>query len=86
MGRGGNKQKAKAYSIEVIRVGDKSDEIMRSIVKREIKKVLEKNGVIAYNLDDVLTKYITEETCNEQKEEEKSSLRTRINVKGNSTG
>lgn len=51
--------KPKPYSIKVVRVGNRSDEIVRELVKSKLEKVLEKNGAVAYNLDEVLHKYIS---------------------------
>jgi hypothetical protein len=59
--------KKKTYCIEYIQVGDRSDEIVRAIVKKEIEKVLEKHGAVSYNLDEVLSKYISGEMRNDQK-------------------
>jgi len=43
---------------------EKSDEIIRAFAKRAIMKALENNGAVAYNVDDVLRKYISEEMRN----------------------
>ena len=60
-------EKKKAYTIEVICVEDRTDQIVKSMVKRELKKILDNMGVVSYNLDEVLDKYITGEMRNEQK-------------------
>ncbi len=48
-------------------VGDQSAEIIRSIAKSEIQKTLDSHGAVSYNLDDVLSKYITGEMRNDQR-------------------
>ncbi|OXM82496.1 hypothetical protein CF651_30620 [Paenibacillus rigui] len=58
--------KKKPYKLNFICVEDRSDEIIRSLARTAIKKVLEKHGAVAYNLDEVLSKYISEEMRNEQ--------------------
>ena len=60
-------EKKKPYTIEVICVEDRTDQIVKSMVKRELKKILDNMGVVSYNLDEVLDKYITGEMRNEQK-------------------
>lgn len=59
-----NKTKGKAFKVTYVQVGDKSEEIIKNIVGSELKKALALHGVIAYNLDDVLSKYITGEMRN----------------------
>lgn len=61
------KEKKKSYNITFIQVGDRSDEIVKALAKREIEKVLEKHGAVSYNLDEILCKYISEEMRNEHK-------------------
>lgn len=58
------------YKIKIIRVGDRSDEIVRAIVKDALETALAKNGAVADNLDEVLHKYISGEMRNEQKKED----------------
>ncbi|MEK5166164.1 hypothetical protein NYE69_28065 [Paenibacillus sp. FSL R5-0527] len=56
----------KSFTIRYHRVCDqeKSDEIIRAFAKRAIMKALENNGAVAYNVDDVLRKYISGEMRN----------------------
>lgn len=54
--------KKKSYELEFILVEDRTDEICRVLAKKAIEKVLAKHGAIIYNLDEILTKYISEET------------------------
>lgn len=61
------KPKKKAYSLRFVLVEDRSVEIARSLAKREIEKVLEKHGVVSYNLDEVLSKYVSGEMWHDQK-------------------
>ncbi|MNP71525.1 hypothetical protein D3C76_1679220 [compost metagenome] len=52
--------KKKPYTIKYICTGtpEESDRILRQIAKCTIKKVLDKHGAVAHNLDEVLEKYI----------------------------
>lgn len=62
------RKKKKAYSLHFVTVGNRSDEIIRTLVKNEIKKVLDKYGAVSDNLDELLHKYITSESgemCND---------------------
>lgn len=59
--------KKKAYSLRFVLIEDRSVEIARNLAKREIEKVLAKHGAVCDNLDEVLSKYITGEMCNDQK-------------------
>lgn len=56
----------KQIDIEVIYAGtpEQTGTIIRSLLKNAIEGALKKNGAIAYNLDEVLDKYISEEICN----------------------
>lgn len=65
------RRRKKTYSLNFVRVGtqEQSDEIIRSLAKSQIEKVLEKHGAVSYDLDKVLNKYISEDMCNEYKEE-----------------
>lgn len=51
----------KTFNIKFVKVGDddQSATIIRNITKSEIKKVLDSHGAVSYNLDEVLSKYIT---------------------------
>lgn len=51
----------KSFEINIVRVCDDetSVEIIRQIAKNEIKRYLDSQGVVSYNLDEVLSKYIT---------------------------
>ncbi|MGG4090622.1 hypothetical protein [Paenibacillus lautus] len=51
----------KTFNIKFVQVGDdeQAAAIVRKIVKSEIKKVLDSHGAVSYNLDEVLSKYIT---------------------------
>ncbi len=60
-------KKTKPYRIEFVQVGDRSDEVVKSFVEKEIKKVLAKNGLVSYNLNEVLDKYISGEMRSEYK-------------------
>lgn len=60
--------KKKSYSLRFVRVEDRSDEIIKTLAKNEMKKVLERHGAVSYNLDEVLSKYITGEMCSNEKE------------------
>lgn len=53
----GNKKKS--FNLHFIRVGNRSEEIIRTLAKREIEKVLDKHGAVSDNLDEILSKYIT---------------------------
>ncbi|MGO4346315.1 hypothetical protein AB4Z45_12580 [Paenibacillus sp. MCAF9] len=46
------------YKIKIIRVGNRSGEIVRSIVKETLEAILAKNGAVSNNIDEVLLKYI----------------------------
>lgn len=62
------KEKAPNFRIKFVKVENRCDEIIKAIAKQEIKKALEKHSAIAYNLDDILNKYVTssvEEMCND---------------------
>jgi len=61
-------KKDKPYRLEFVHNGGDPVNAVRNIVKNEIKKVLEKNDAVAYNLDEVINKYITGEIGNEQKD------------------
>jgi len=64
------KPKKKAYSLRFVLAEDRSAEIACNLAKREIEKVLAKHGAVSDNLDEVLSKYITDgpgEMCNDQK-------------------
>lgn len=63
----GKQNKEKKYKLNFILVEDRSVEITRNLVRKEINKVLAKHGVVSYNLDDVLSKYITGEMQNDKK-------------------
>lgn len=52
-------KKEKSFSIRYTRVDGDYGAIFRKIVKNEIKKVMDAKGVVSYNLDEVLSKYIT---------------------------
>lgn len=62
-------EKKKPYTIKYICTGtpEESDRILRQFARDVIQKVLDKHGAVAYNLDEVLNKYISEEMRNEQK-------------------
>lgn len=62
----GNKEKN--FYIEYVRVDGNSNEIIRSIARKELEWLLESQGVVSYNLDDVLSKYIAGDVQNGQKE------------------
>ncbi|MEB4784820.1 hypothetical protein P5G60_24100 [Paenibacillus jamilae] len=59
--------KEKSFKLNFVQVEDRSEHIIRSLVKTELLKVMAKHGVVSYNLDEVLSKYITGEMCNEEK-------------------
>jgi len=61
------KEKKKPYNITVICIEDRTEQIVKSLARRELKKMLDNMGLVAYNLDEVLDKYITGEMRNEQK-------------------
>ncbi|PAD73964.1 hypothetical protein CHH67_19215 [Paenibacillus campinasensis] len=65
----GDEIMGKSFNIKFVKVGDddQSAEIIRKITKSEIKKVLDNHGAVSYNLDDVLSKYITGEMRNDQR-------------------
>ncbi|MGF6356708.1 hypothetical protein ABIE27_004632 [Paenibacillus sp. 4624] len=60
-------KKEKSFKITFVSVGDNSNDIVKKIVKSELKKMLDSHGVVSYNLDDVLSKYITGDMRYEQK-------------------
>lgn len=62
-----SKAKKSNFKINIIRVGDKGDEIVRALLKEKLEIVLAKNNAVSDNLDEVLCKYISEEMRNEQK-------------------
>lgn len=57
----GDEMMGKTFNIKFVKVGDddQSAAIIRNIAKSEIKKVLDSHGAVSYNLDEVLSKYIT---------------------------
>ncbi|MNK84431.1 hypothetical protein D3C87_1042790 [compost metagenome] len=55
------KEKKKAYTLHYECVEDRSVEITKSLARNAINKVLKKHGVVAYNLEEVLDKYITKQ-------------------------
>lgn len=59
--------KKKSYRLHFVRVEDRSAEIITALAKREIEKVLDKHGAVSYNLDEILSKYITGVMCSDQK-------------------
>ncbi|MGN7359960.1 hypothetical protein ACTHPM_21625 [Paenibacillus sp. SAFN-054] len=61
------KNKTKAYTLHFVRSEDtvQSDAIIKSLAKQAIQKVLDKHGAVAYNLDEILDKYISGEMRNE---------------------
>jgi hypothetical protein len=67
MGDAMAKEKKKAYRIRFNCVEDRRVEITRTLLKREIEKVLAKHGVVSDNLDEVLSKYVTGVMCNDTK-------------------
>ncbi|MEK5641924.1 MULTISPECIES: hypothetical protein [Paenibacillus] len=50
--------KKKAFTIHYKCIEDRSAEIVKNLVRQELQKVFVKHGVVAYNLDEVLDKYI----------------------------
>lgn len=52
------KTKKKRYTLNFILVEDRSVEILRSLAREAINKVLAKHGVVSHNLEEVLDKYI----------------------------
>lgn len=62
-------KKRKSYSLRFVNVGTEEDSasIIRSLAKNEIEKVLAKHGALSYNLDEVLSKYITGDMCYDEK-------------------
>lgn len=62
-----NKKKSYKITYEKVCNQEKTDEIIRAFAKRAIIQALEKNGAVAYNVDDVLHKYISEEMRNGHK-------------------
>lgn len=65
----GKKKSVSAIEIEVVYAGtpEQTQSIIRSLLKTTIENVLKKNGAVAYNLDEVLDKYISEEMRNGRK-------------------
>ncbi|WP_110933763.1 hypothetical protein [Paenibacillus bouchesdurhonensis] len=63
----GKQQGKKKYRLNFILEEDRSVEIVRNLARSEMKKVFAKHGVVSYNLDDVLSKYITGEMQNDEK-------------------
>lgn len=64
---GGRMGKKKSYSLHFICVDNRTSDIVRALAKREIERVLAKHGAVSYNLDEVLSKYISGEMRNDQK-------------------
>ncbi|CAM3879236.1 hypothetical protein COLU111180_12200 [Cohnella lubricantis] len=62
------KKKEKAFRLRFILVEDRGADIARNLARREIEKVLAKYGAVSDNLDEILSKHITGEMRNEQKE------------------
>lgn len=50
------RNKKKSYTLHFVLVEDRSDEIVKALVKREIEKVLAKYGAVSDNLDEILSK------------------------------
>jgi hypothetical protein len=61
-------KKKKAFHFNFIQVGNCSDEVARDLYKTAVREALAKIGVVAYNLDEVATKYISEEARNSNRE------------------
>ncbi|GBF78261.1 hypothetical protein PA598K_06879 [Paenibacillus sp. 598K] len=51
------------FKINIIRVGDRAPQVLRLLCKDIIHDELAKKGLVADNLDELLEKYITHETC-----------------------
>jgi hypothetical protein len=51
----------KSYHIKIVRIEDHSTKIASQLVKQTIEKILEKYGLVSYNLDEVIAKHISEE-------------------------
>lgn len=64
---GDNMERKKPYSIHFVHNGKDPDAIVKDLVKTELKKVLDKNNAIAYNLEEIVNKYVSGDMCNEQK-------------------
>ncbi|WP_211746362.1 hypothetical protein [Paenibacillus sp. Marseille-Q4541] len=71
----------KSYSLHFVGCGnpEQVNSVIKGLVKESIQKVLDKHGAIAYNLDEVLDEYISEEKHNG--DERRSSLREGIDTK-----
>ncbi|GBF78259.1 hypothetical protein PA598K_06877 [Paenibacillus sp. 598K] len=50
--------KKKSFTLKFICTEDRTDQIIKTLAKREIQKVLDNMGVVSNNLDAVLDKYI----------------------------
>jgi len=60
-------ERKKPYRINFIHNGKSPDDALKDLAKSALKKVLAKNNVTSYNLDEVVNKYISGEICNEHK-------------------
>ncbi|MBB3132175.1 hypothetical protein FHS19_006902 [Paenibacillus rhizosphaerae] len=63
----GNNKKPFTITFERVCDQEKSDEIIRAFARRAVIRALEKNGAVAYNVDELLHKYISEEMRNGHK-------------------
>lgn len=58
-------EKKKPYRINLIHKGTDPQAVINKLVKAEWSKILDKNGMIAHNLDEVLNKHTSGEMCND---------------------
>jgi hypothetical protein len=63
----GKRKEKPVFKFNFICVEDRTVEIFKNLARTEMKKVLDKHGAISYNLEEILSKYITGEMRYDQK-------------------
>lgn len=49
------------FTLQFVQVGDCAAEVARDLYKHAVSQALENIGVVAYNLDEIACKYISED-------------------------